>query len=294
MPNIITLGSLIDKTVEHYRDHFKELIGITLWLIVASAPFLFSSYIAPAGIDASTPTAELVTYLILNSLGAITTTLAALWIGTTLIQTIHARAQGQTPDHVALGKKAWKYVPNMFTLSFCIGVAVLLAAAALLLPGFLLVLLNHADGTLGAALGIGGVLLLFGGSIGLLYAIIRYSVEISFAQFFLVLEQDPKFSLKTLWKTVQSSRSVVRGSWRAVALRIFIPNAIISLIAFGITFVISVLTTLLLSLAAGSLSVFAVTLIAIGVTLCTFIINCLAMPLYSLATYYLYDGIKRS
>lgn len=295
MAKLITLGSLIDKTVDHYHHNFKELVGITLWLIVGAAPFLFSGYIAPMGVDETTPMNELVAYLGINTVGLITTTIASFWIAACLILTIDARAKGNVPNHVALGKQSWKHIPGLIVLSIGIALAAAAATFVLIAPSFLVMFLNGAEGALGVAIGVIGVLLLFAGIIAAIYAVVRYGVELTFAQFFLVLEQGKtKFSLKNIWNAVKASHTAVQGSWWNVAIRLFVPNAIISLIVIAATMTINIATTVLVSFAAASLSSLAIKLIAIGLTLSIFIVNAVVMPLYSLATYYLYDSIKRS
>lgn len=294
MPKLITLGSLIDKTVEHYHRHFKELVGITLWLVIGATPFLLSGYIAPMGIDSATPTNEANAYLAVNLLGLITTMISSFWIAACLFYTIDARAKGQTPDHIALGKRSWRAVPGMAVLSIIIAVVAITGTIALTLPGFLVTMLNQADGTAGAALGIAGVLLVFGGILGALYGVVRIGIEVSFAQPIFLLEGGQgKFSLPAIWKSFITSQSFVKGSWWAVAIRIFVPNAIISLIAVAITTGVNLTTTVLISVAAASLSALAIKLIAVGLTLSVFIMNALVMPLYSLSMYYLYDSVKR-
>jgi len=294
MAKFITLGLLIDKTVEHYRLHFKELIGITLWLVVAAMPFLFSGYIAPFGVDQQTPASETLVYMIVNVVGLITTTAASIWIGICLILTIDARAQGKTPDHVALGKRSWKFFFSFLLLSAAIAIGLSGAAVLLVIPGILLMLLNTASGAVGTAVGIAGVIILFGGAAAALYTLIRYSVELAFAQYHLVLESDStKFSFKAIWKAAVASRESVKGSWWAVAFRLFIPNIVISLIVLGFTMVTNLATTILISFAAASLSALAITLISVALTLSVFIVNAIVMPLYSLIVYYLYDSIAK-
>lgn len=294
MAKIITLGLLIDNTVEHYHKHFKELVGITLWLIVGASPFLFSGYLAPAGVSPTTPTNEILLYLGINVIGLVTTTLTSLWISACLMLTIDARAKGAAPNHVALGKQAWKFAPSLFVFSTLFAITMFIGAAILFIPGIIALMANGADGATGVALGIGGVLLLFAGAFASLYFVIRYSVELAFAQYALVLEQPAKFSLKNMWAAVQSSRASVRGSWWAVAIRLLVPNAIISLIVISITMGVNLAMTIIFTFAAASLSALAVKLIAILLTVSIFIVNALVMPLYSLATYYLYDSVKRT
>lgn len=294
MANLITLGSLIDRTVEHYRTHFKELIGISLWLVVAAMPFLFAGYLAPFGVDQYTPANEVITYLIISFIGLITITLARLWTSVCLIFTIDGRAKGATPDHVALGKKSWKYILSFFVLSTGIALALSIAAGLFLVPGIAIMMLNHLPGTAGAALGVVGVLLLFAGTLVAVYTLVKYSVELAFAQYFLLLDtESSRFSFKTLRAAIVASRSAVKGQWWAVALRLIVPSLIIGLIAYGITTSTNLAATVLISFAAASLSPLAITLISVALTLSVFIIVALIMPLYSLTTYYLYDSVSK-
>lgn len=293
MAKLITLGSLIDTTVDHYRHHLKELVGVSLWVIVGAAPFLFSGYIAPAGVDTATPMSETIAYLILNCFGVVTAALASFWISANLILTIDARAKGNTPDHVVLGKKSWKFVPMLFVFSILLTAALFAVAILAFIPGLTVIFFTNGSGAGAAALGALGVFLLFAGFLSALYLIVRYAVEIAFTQYFIVLETGSKFSLRAMWNAVQSSRKAVRGSWWAVALRLFIPNAIISLIVTAIALATNFSVAILVSFAAASLSALAIKLIAVGMTFSVFIINALVLPLYSLTTYYLYDSVKR-
>ena len=294
MANLITLGSLIDHTVEHYRTHFKELIGISLWLVVAAMPFVFAGYLAPFGVDEYTPKAEMITYLIVSGIGLVTITLARLWTGVCLIFTIHARANGSTPDHVALGKKSWKFLLSFFVISTGVALGLSLIAGALLVPGLAIMMLNHLPGTAGAILGVTGVFLLFAGTIAAVYTLLKYSVELAFAQYILLLDGDSsRFSLKTLWNTIVTSRKLVKGQWWAVAIRLIVPSLIIGLITYGVTASTNLAATVLISFAAASLSPLAITLISVVLTLSVFIVVALVMPLYSLTTYYLYDSVSK-
>lgn len=294
MANLITLGSLIDHTVEHYRSHFKELIGISLWLVVAAMPFLFAGYLAPFGIDEYTPTNEVITYLIVSSIGLLTVTLARLWTSVCLIFTINARAKGATPDHVALGKKSWKFILSFFVLSTGIAVTLSLAAGLLLLPGILIMMLNNLPGAAGVALGIAGVILMFAGVVAAAYTLVKYSIELAFAQYYLLLDaESSRFSFKTLWKAALASRNFVKGQWWAIAIRLVVPSLIIGLIAYGITASTNLAATVLISFAAASLSPLAITLISVALTLSVFIVVAIVMPLYSLTTYYLYDSVSK-
>ncbi|MEK7632824.1 MAG: hypothetical protein AAB473_03460 [Patescibacteria group bacterium] len=294
MAKLITIGSLIDRTVEHFRLHFKELIGISLWIVVAAMPFLFSGYLAPFGVDELTPKGEVVTYMIVNVLGVVTTTLASLWIGICLIFTIDARAQGKNPDHVVLGKRSWKFMLSFFVLSAVIAIGLSVASALFIVPGILVTMFNQLPGTAGTVLGAVGILLLFAGIIMAMYTLIRYSVELAFAQYHLLLDNEATaFSFKTLRRAVNASRASVKGAWWPIALRLFVPNAIISLIVVGFTMTTNLATTVMISFAAAALSPLAITLISVALTLSVFIINALVMPLYSLTTYYLYDSVSK-
>ena len=263
-------------------------------MIVGAAPFLFSGYIAPAGVDSATPMNETIAYLILNTLGVITAAAASFWISANLMMTIDVRAKGGTPDHVALGKKSWKFLPSLLVFSLLFTLVICAIAILAFVPGFLAMFFNGASGATGAAIGALSIFLLFAGLIGALYLIIRIAVETAFAQYFIVLEEGPKFSLRGLWNAVQSSRAAVKGSWWGIAIRLFVPNAIISLIVTAVAIAVNFSVAILVSFAAASLSALAIKLIAVAMTFSVFVINAMVLPLYSLATYYLYDSVKRT
>lgn len=300
MAQLITLGALIDRTVEHYRSHFKELIGISLWFVVAATPFLFAGYIAPFGVDEFTPFNEAASYIGLSALGAILTTIVGMWVSICLVFTIDARAKNTVPNHVALGKKSWKYLPSFLVLSFSIAVGLSIVAVLCMIPGFLVTILNSAQGAVGAVLGVLGVLLIFAGAGAGLYVLIRYGIAYAFAQYSLILETEKPpalISVRALFRTLRghmnSSRDAVRGRWWHVALRILIPNLIISLLVLAVSMGTNLASTVFISFAAASLSALAITLISVGLTLILFLVNALVLPLYSLTAYYLYDSIRQ-
>ncbi len=300
MAHLITLGALIDRTVEHYRLHFKELIGISLWFVVAATPFLFAGYIAPFGVDEFTPFNETASYISLSALGAILTTIVGMWVSICLMLTIDARAKNTVPNHVALGKKSWKYLPSFLILSLSIAGGLSVIAVLCMMPGFLITFLNTANGAAGAALGILGVLLIFAGAGAGLYVLIRYGIAYAFAQYSLILETErpPSItSVSALYRALRghiaSSQKAVDGQWWQIALRILIPNLIISLLVLAVSVGTNLASTVFISFAAASLSALAITLISVALTLILFLVNALVLPLYSLTAYYLYDSIRQ-
>lgn len=294
MAQLISLGAMIDHTIDHYRHHFKELIGISLWMIVASAPFLLAKYIAPLGVDVATPMNETIAYAAMNSIGFITTVLASFWVSVCLVLTIRARANGNTPDHATLGKQSWKMIPGLLIVSLIITVGIVLACALALAPGLLLTMLNPATGALGDAVGILGGILLIVGIVAALYFTVRVSIELSLSQYIYILETEGnRLSPSAIKHALVQSRAYVRGKWWSVFLRLVIPSVLVALLVFAVTFVMNIGITVLMIFAAASFSALAVKLSAIFLTLNAFVINALAVPLYSLVGYYLYDSIAK-
>lgn len=294
---MITLGSLIDRTVEHYHKHFRVLAGISLWIVVSAMPFLFSSYIAPFGVDKTTPTRELIAFLSLNLLGLITTTVAGFWITACLVLTGAAQARGVTPDHAALGKQSWKIFPALFLLSFGIAAVFVLIAIALMAPGFaMLWSSNAADSSGSMTMILGGALFFIGMIVAALF-LARYSVEVAFAQYVLLLENTQKITLKNIGKvlmtSIKTSRTMVRGQWWAVMFRLLVPAGIIGFIIYGATYLINTIVGIGLSFSVGSFSPLGITLISVASTVSILVINALVMPLYSLAAFYMYDSITK-
>lgn len=297
MANMITLGSLIDRTVDHYRKHFRVLAGISLWIVVAAMPFLFSSYIAPFGVDKTTPVNELIGFLSLNFLGLITTTVAGFWITACLILTENAQAKNSTPDHAALGKQSWKIFPALFLLSVGIAAFFIIVALALMAPGFAMLWLNNTGDAAGSTMMIIGGILFCIGMITSVIFLAKYSVEVAFAQYVLILENTEKITVKNVGKilmnSIKTSRAMVQGHWWATMLRVLVPSGIIGFIAYGATYLINAIINIGFSFSVGSISPLGITLISVASTVGVLILDALVMPLYSLATFYLYDSITK-
>ncbi|KKW28217.1 MAG: hypothetical protein UY72_C0080G0005 [Candidatus Uhrbacteria bacterium GW2011_GWD2_52_7] len=287
--SIITIGQIIDRSLERYREHFKELFGISLWILVAFIPLAVSGLIGPAqGEVISTSRAILLGFL--NTGSALVITVVSLWVGISLILAIDQAERGKSIDVKALSKQAWKLFFPFALLSAV--VALLVSSIALLAaPGFLFMVI----GTLGGydLLGSIGFLLFAVGAVAAIVLIIKFSIELIFTQYSFILNTKGKpLSWPAMKSALKDSRALVHGRWFATLLRIGIPSLIFSLVVFGANYLISLGGGVLLAMSAGSLPDIAIKIGVVLLSLFVVATNALAMPLYSIATYILYDSLS--
>lgn len=289
--SMITIGQIIDKSLERYREHFKELFGISLWILVAFIPLAVSGLIGPAeGEVISLP--RTVFLGLLNIGSALIITIVSLWVGVSLILAIDQAEHGKKVDAKAIGKQAWKLFVPFALLSAAVAVCIS-AFALLAAPGFLLMMFS-AFGSNDTLVTLG--LFLFAvGAIAAVILIIKFSIELIFTQYCFILDTKGKpLSWAAIKTAMKDSRSLVRGYWFAVLLRIGIPSLIFSLVVFGANYLVSFGGGLLLAMSAGSLPDIFMKIGVVTLSLFTITVNVLAMPLYSIATYTLYDSIART
>ncbi len=286
--SIISIGQIIDRTLERYREHFKELFGLALWVLVAFIPLAVSSFLSPTeGVDL--PTSRVIFLWVLNVGSAIAITVVSLWVGVSLILAVDQAEHGKKIDARVIGRQAWKFLVPFAILSAVVGLIVtclsLLAAPGLLL--MVLGTLNDQD-TLGSV----GLFLFVIGAIISVILMVKYSIELAFAQYSLILDTKGKMLSWAAMKTaMRNSRALVRGRWAATMFRLLIPSVIFSLVVFGLNYFLSLGAGVLLATSAGSLSEILIKIGAIIISLVVIAVNVVALPLYSIATYTLYDSL---
>ncbi|MCR4312103.1 MAG: hypothetical protein NUV56_02350 [Candidatus Uhrbacteria bacterium] len=291
MSNLISIGQIIDQTIERYRTNFKELFGIALWVLVAFIPLSVASFLNPAeGVEL--PASREIFLWLFNGASVLAVTIVSLWVGISLILAIDQAEGGKKIDAHAVGKQAWKLFVPFALVSVLIGL-ILTCLALLSLPGLLLMVfgtLNSQD-TLGTI----GLLLFVLGAIASIIFMLKLSIELAFTQYSFLLNTKGKALSWTAMKTaLRESRSLVRGRWWATFFRLALPNIIFSLVVFGVNYILSLGAGVLLAVNAGSLSETLIKAGAVFISLAVIAVNVLAMPLYSIATYKIYDSLTRS
>lgn len=288
MSALITIGQIFDRTLERYREHFKELFGISLWVLVAFVPLGVASFLNPVAGEALTRSRAIFLWL-LNAGSILAVTVLSLWVGISLIYAVAQAESGKRVDTHDIGKRAWKIFIPFALLSILVGL-IALGIASLVIPGFLLT--SYSTLTNNDGVGPVGLLLFFAGAIASLILLIKLGLELSFAQYVFLLEPKGKpLAWSTMKAALKSSRALVRGRWWATMFRLVLPSLVFSLVVFGANYAVSIGGGILLAIAASDMSVVVLKLGAVLISFLVVGINTVAMPLFSIATYTLYDSL---
>lgn len=282
MKPLISLGTLIDTSFEHYKKHLPSILGLTLWLLVAAIPSAIGILLSQEGNAVNT-----VTWLSfgLNVLGGIIGVLASLHISVALISSLREQKQGKATDPRTFLKKAFSLdLPYLWAIILRgVFVALLpLIPLILSLTAFVFVLRsqNAVLVNIFSVITFAAILLALGG-------IVKFSLHFAFVPFATVLDGARGMgSLKT-------SAALVKGRWWETFARIFIPKLLYTVI-FVIILVLTLWGTGTLGIALSQGSFFVAKLFAITNFFISTLLNAFFIPLLLLNDYYVYEDLKET
>lgn len=293
MSTLITIGQIIDIAVDHYHKHYKELLGIALWILVAFIPLGIVGLIMPSDQTAleNLSAGRYAFVSGINILGTLAVAVVSIWVAISMIFMIDAQFANKKTDAKIVGRKAWSIFIPFSILSTLVAIIVIIPALVLVLPGLAMMIAGSVrEGA--EAIGSSGLFLFGIGALVGLYFIIRLSIELSFSQYELILDpQEKPLSWKALKGAMTSSRELVRGRWWATLWRIALPNVLFSLAVFVVNIVLTIGAGMLLAASASALPNIAIKLGAVAISFGAVGVNVLAAPLYTIATYALYDSL---
>ncbi len=285
MSNLLSIGQVIDRSLEHYLRHFKELLAVSLWLLVAYTPWIVGEIIGIYGSGTATPTTT-TDWLafILQSIGVVSVLIAGIWTFISLVLVAEEQAKRGSAHVAQAGKTAWKlFFPYVF-VSILV-VLFLIALAFIAVPGIALFIVSGTtNSTLSSVV---APVLFFIGTPVSAYLLLKFGIETSFAPYMLMLQNQRGAA------AIKESIRLVRGRWFATFLRFVIPKMIYFLIIFVVSFImfqaLAWLTIVLASLSPlFALAIFALALI-LGILISVF-----STPLIVVTDYYLFDSLRQS
>jgi hypothetical protein len=304
MANLISIGQVFDKTVEHYKEHFAELIGISAWMVVAAVPAAVAKFIAPFTEDNTLNGLDW-TVIILNNVGGLLLTVVSIL---TLIMIVLAAQDHVNGTKIPIAKRVAVARKLFFPYVWTSFLFVLLAALALAIPflGWLLIILSPAT-NIGFILSAIGAILLAAGGIIAVVLIIKFTIQYSFAPYSLILTEEPKMktvkessvgaAIKQMFsagiRSMKNSSALVKGRWWATFFRFVIPQFIYAL-------ALSLISFLALS---GLMILIALTLgpnplgegVGNGVwLLLSMAVTALFTPLIALTDFYIFDSLRKT
>lgn len=245
MPNLISVGQLIDHSWEYYRHRFLELMRVSGWLLLPALVGIISLAFYPAAstIDAgkTLTTTEHIGIFIWAFDTFIFAPLVGVWIFIGLGRQITARLEH--PEITSL--PVMRHLPYLWpTILVNILLSLLLAASLVFtLPGIAVYSLGVVTSI--HALGITGSVLFFIGMIISLIVGFRWFVEYAFAQYTVLVEEKRGKSA-----LIRSRELIEPHFWRAF-IRMILPKIVFLLCALIIESALNSLVGLVITGTAG-------------------------------------------
>lgn len=282
MKPLISLGSLIDTSFEHYKKHIAAILGVMLWLMVGAVPSALGILLSQEGVTLDL--SDILSFA-LTFLGNIFLALVSLHATVALILTFREQKQGKSIDPRTFLKKAFSLdLPYLWaTILKALFVALLpLIPLLLSIAAFIFAFRSENNILINilAVVAFLTLLIALGGAI-------KFSLSYAFVPFATVLEGERGM------KSLRASAALVRGRWWATFWRSFIPKALYTLI-----FVVILAATLWLTGTVGVIVaqesfLFAKLFALLNFFLST-LLNIFLIPLLLLNDYYLYENLRET
>lgn len=282
MKPLISLGSLIDTSFEHYKSHLPAILGITVWLLAAALPSAIGLLLTREGIDFDALT---LTSFGLSALGTLIGVLVSLHVTVALILSLREQRQGKATDPRSFLKKAFSFDLSYLwaTILKTLFVAVLPLiplAFAIIAFVFTIKLENAVVTNIVAVVTFASILVALGGAI-------KFSLSYGFVPYATVLDGARGMA------SLRTSADLVRGRWWETFWRAFLPKALYTLI-FVIILALVLWVTGMIAVAVSQESFFLAKLFALINFFISTALNAFFIPILLLNDYYLYENLRET
>ncbi len=221
MATLISVGQVVDQSVHHYRQNFKKLMNISLYLF-AGAPF----FIAATILYSNTSLSRLFLSAICTLIGMIISAGASIWTFNALILTVNSQTQNKKAKTDNLNRLAWKKFLPSLGVSIIIALILIGLAILCLLPGTIIFLVSTALHSNSMIIFLAGILFVLFGGLVATCLVAWLGITTIFAPYALILE-----NLGVI-KSLKRAHQLVLHRWWLVLIRIIIPNLVIGIILF--------------------------------------------------------------
>src|SRR3989338_4521224 len=247
MATILSMGQLIDRTWEHYRARFHELMNVSGWLILLALLDLVALFFYPksslleAGVALSgTQTFGITLFAIVNIVIA---PLFGLWLFVAITRLVRSQIENKRADtHEAMRDGLRWYLPALF-VNVLIVLMLILAAAIGFVPAFLFGWLAAVIGNQAVVI-LSALLLIACGVAAVVFAI-RWSVYYALAPMALLLDGIRGRAALTACRQLVESRF-----WHTLLL-LLIPKLLFLIMSFIVLLIVSFAVQATLALMAG-------------------------------------------
>lgn len=285
---LITIGELIDRSWEHYRREFVDLMSISGWFLVVAIMDIVALALYPSASKmlaaSSLSPAETVGVALYGFSNWILTPLIGLWVFISLVRLVRAHLSGRrggVREAMIDGKR-------YFLPTLAISVLMFLLMASIVLIGFgpsavLSLLAAMANNDLLSVL---ASAMLVVGVVAAVFLAFRWSVHYYFAPFTLLMDDTrglPAF---------RESRKLVSGRYWGVLLRLIIPKIVFALLGAFLMAIIAFVLSIASSALVGLNLDVQLRLSTISTSVISTIIAVLLNPLIVIADLLLYQSLK--
>lgn len=286
---LISVGELIDRSWEHYRREFADLVSVSGWLLLVALVDIVSLAIYPSASsmlgNATLTASESVGVTLYGFANVVLAPVVGLWTFVALVRLVRSQLSGRRDGVREAMGDAWRYFfPTMLVSAL---VALLMAAVALVAFGPFAIL-----SWIAAVSGIELFAALAGISVvvGVMAAIalgFRWSVRYYLAPYALLVDETRGRA------ALSTSRSLTEGRFWSVLLRAAIPKIVFVVLAILAVSVIAFVFSVASGAMAGLNLDVQLRLSSIGTSVLSVLAAVLLNPLIVTADLMLYQSLKR-
>jgi len=288
MPKLITVGEVIDRSWEHYRKFFLDLMSISGWLLLLAAFEIASLIFFPTstklltggGLDGS----ESFGVILFTISSYVIAPLLGIWTLAALVRLI-SQQLGKTKVNLRKAmQEGWQFFLPTLVVSLLVALVLIAGIAIGVGPGFLLALL--AVGVNNTSLLIIANLLVAVGIFVALVLNIRWSVNYIMTPYALLVENYRGTSALT------RSHNMIRGKFLNILVLILVPKVVFILFGIAAMFVLGYIVNLLLSIPIGLNIDLQLRLFSMTSSIISIVVAALINPLIIIADVLIYNSLK--
>lgn len=284
MKSLISLGSLIDETIDIYKDHFKRFMKPALVALVIPAIYALYELIRILSKNSLDATALDLIAIPVNIALALLSFIVIAWITAEMITISHVIATKKPINEKVFALNSIGDFGSYIAVTIIFSLLALLPTIGLISPGIGLIIYAFPKED-GATLSvIGTLLVLLGGFVSLVLLVIL-AVRLAFIAYEVLIEKTPVIqSFKKSW-------NLVRGRFFHTFLLLAVPKILISiaqiiltaLTSAGLILLIMTLDSTLIAFLGGQLG----NIINIAITV-------IFLPLFVIADYLIFQSLKET
>lgn len=286
---LLTVGELIDRSWEHYRREFVDLMSVSGWILLVALVNIIALAIYPSASkiigDATLTSSEAFGVGLYAFANWVLAPLLGLWIFIVLVRLARSQLSGRR----GAVREAMADGTRYFFPTLLVSLLIFLILAGALLIGFgPAVVLSLIAGA--AANGTLSVLASLSLVVGMVAAIVlgfRWSVHYYFAPYALLIDDVRGRA------TLPASRKAVEGRFWGVFLRLVVPKLVFALLGVMAMAVVAFVFSLATGALAGLNLDVQLRLSTISTTVLSTVVAALLNPIIVVADLMLYQSLKR-